>query len=186
MDAKHTYTPSKAKLYYSLIHGVAKKAHIIHTHTCINTQRAVCIYIYLFIHTYSMCIYIQLHINTRKSTHTILIRGCAHRDTTGKKIPLWTVMLWSSQSYCIWWARQLIHHMPTKQLSYNQLVFFTSACFHVVLVQFILFKVMLKDGVFSISHFQEMYFDALIVVLKLFCFKTVRKLITHNTYNTHV
>lgn len=38
MDAKHTYTPSKAKVYYSLIHGVAKKAGIMHTHTCIHTH----------------------------------------------------------------------------------------------------------------------------------------------------
>lgn len=30
------------------------------------------------------------------------------------------------------------------------------------------------------------YLYALTVVLKLFCFKIVKKLITHNTYNTYV
>lgn len=50
MDGKRTYTPFKVKLYHSLIHGVAKKSHIIHTHTCTHT--AVCTYIYLYTHTY--------------------------------------------------------------------------------------------------------------------------------------
>lgn len=80
-----------SKLHYS--HGVAKKSCIIRTHTRTHTQ--LCVYIYLYTHTY-VYLYTVTYKHTQTHTHQILTCGCAHRNTIGKKIPFWTVMLRSS------------------------------------------------------------------------------------------